>query len=612
MKRTWLILLCAGALASAASAHAAPSAEHEYYVDPQDALAVRPALKAAMNANADTFAIRLPPPDAAQERALKDFNSGRYDKKLQLGFPRSVSFDGSALIWRTAPDGGQVARFSVTSPGAAALRLGLAIDRFPNGAELRVFGSADPGRIHGPITSQNLRWSEAIYWSPVTEGETVTAEIYVPPAGDTRGVQFRLEGVSHLVATAATAKTLKVGTAESCNRDIACLINPPQGLLDVAKSVARMIYTEGGDSYLCTGTLLADTDRASAKPYFYTASHCISNQLAASSLNTFWFYETPTCGGSNAPSTVQKSGGATLLYSDDFLNTGSGTDAALLVLAESPPSGAVFAGWDASLVASGSTVIGLHHPDGDLKKVSQGSFTRYAPYFYNNKSNFINVKWLSGATEGGSSGSGLFVANGSKYYLRGGLLGGQASCDAPQFEDSYSRLDVFYPYIQKYLDPVAEKVSLVEYYNDSLDHYFMTWVGPEIANLDSGDTRGWRRTGLSFKAYPAEQSGTSAVCRIYIPPLNGDGHFYGRDKTECDGAMARNPSFVLESPGFFYLYPTSAGTCAQGQTPVYRVYSNRADANHRYVTSRPVRDAMVAKGWLAEGDGPDTVVMCAP
>jgi hypothetical protein len=27
---------------------------------------------------------------------------------------------------------------------------------------------------------------------------------------------------------------------------------------------------------------------------------------------------------------------------------------------------------------------------------------------------------------------------------------------------------------------------------------------------------------------------------------------------------------------------------------------------------RAARDQMVAKGWLAEGDGPDLVVMCAP
>ena len=46
--------------------------------------------------------------------------------------------------------------------------------------------------------------------------------------------------------------------------------------------------------------------------------------------------------------------------------------------------------------------------------------------------------------------------------------------------------------------------------------------------------------------------------------------------------------------------------------PVYRVFSNRADANHRYMTDRGVRDQMVASGWLAEGDGADLVVMCAP
>jgi hypothetical protein len=45
---------------------------------------------------------------------------------------------------------------------------------------------------------------------------------------------------------------------------------------------------------------------------------------------------------------------------------------------------------------------------------------------------------------------------------------------------------------------------------------------------------------------------------------------------------------------------------------VYRVFSNRTDANHRYMVDRAVRDQMVAHGWLAEGDGPDLVVMCSP
>ena len=59
------------------------------------------------------------------------------------------------------------------------------------------------------------------------------------------------------------------------------------------------------------------------------------------------------------------------------------------------------------------------------------------------------------------------------------------------------------------------------------------------------------------------------------------------------------------------ILPT-AGTCPAGTAPVYRVFSNRPDANHRYTTDRATRDAMVAMGWIAEGDGPDLVVMCAP
>ena len=56
----------------------------------------------------------------------------------------------------------------------------------------------------------------------------------------------------------------------------------------------------------------------------------------------------------------------------------------------------------------------------------------------------------------------------------------------------------------------------------------------------------------------------------------------------------------------------TAGTCPASTTPIYRVFSNRADANHRYMTDRSVRTLMVGAGWLAEGDGPDLVVMCAP
>ena len=166
----------------------------------------------------------------------------------------------------------------------------------------------------------------------------------------------------------------------------------------------------------------------------------------------------------------------------------------------------------------------------------------------------------------------------------------------------------------KALAPVAPNlVTVIEYYNAGLDHYFITWVPAEIMTLDAGTTiKGWQRTGASFNVYSGAQPGTSPVCRYYMPPQYGDSHFFGRGTTECQQTGIKNPGFVLESSDFMDVFLPVNGACASGTIPVYRVFSNRPDANHRYMIDRGTRDAMVARGWLAEGDGPDLVVMCAP
>ena len=102
------------------------------------------------------------------------------------------------------------------------------------------------------------------------------------------------------------------------------------------------------------------------------------------------------------------------------------------------------------------------------------------------------------------------------------------------------------------------------------------------------------------------------MCRYYIPPGLGDSHFFGRGTAECNATGQKNPTFVLEDPAFMQMFLPTLGVCPAGTIQVYRVYSNRPDANHRYLTSKTLRAQMVAKGWLAEGDGPDLVVMCAP
>jgi endo-1,4-beta-xylanase len=156
-------------------------------------------------------------------------------------------------------------------------------------------------------------------------------------------------------------------------------------------------------------------------------------------------------------------------------------------------------------------------------------------------------------------------------------------------------------------------VDVVEFYNASLDHYFITRAPDEIEKLDAGKAiKGWARTGKTFGSYVLPQTASSPICRYYIPPILGDSHFFGRGTQECAATAQNNPSLVLEDPQFMQMFLPVSGVCPAGTSNVYRVFSNRPDANHRYMTDKADRTQMMAKGWLAEGDGPDLVVMCAP
>ena len=163
-------------------------------------------------------------------------------------------------------------------------------------------------------------------------------------------------------------------------------------------------------------------------------------------------------------------------------------------------------------------------------------------------------------------------------------------------------------------DASAATVQVIEYYNSGQDHYFVSSLQADIQALDSGKFAGWKRTGRTFEAYDAATGNASPVCRFYIPPAQGDSHFYSASPTECQQTAAMFPTFVEESTAVMYvdLPDATTGACPAGDIPVYRVWDNRADSNHRYMIDRNLRTQMVAQGWIAEGYGPDQVIMCAP
>jgi hypothetical protein len=236
-----------------------------------------------------------------------------------------------------------------------------------------------------------------------------------------------LARISHLAVAGAALRNIDpkrtgIGASDSCEVDVVCITPPTAALTNAAKSVAKIVFTqEDGISYACTGTLLNDS-QASFTPYFLTANHCINSQSTATTMNSYWFFDAGTCGSLDNPPYVLLTDGAMLLgRSDDW-------DWALVRLKSPPPAGSMFAAWRAEALSQTVASSTLHHPQGDLKKWSQGGTSGFREF--NDGSSFIQMRYTRGSTEPGSSGSGLltYFDPGGYYEVRGGLFGGDASC----------------------------------------------------------------------------------------------------------------------------------------------------------------------------------------
>jgi lysyl endopeptidase len=415
-------------------------------------------------ADATATVIRLEAPDPAAVDNLKRANGKSKTKRLQIGLNRALpamaSTQSRALEWMPV-EGGWGARWSVTSAQAKALRIGLAAAKTAPGLEIRFAGVGRPDTIYGPFTEADLAMSAgATYWSPVLEGETATVELFVRGNDMPGDISIALSQVSHLLASPADPKAetlLKtgIGSAGFCEIDFICRAASDAALANTGKAVARMTFVDSslGGTFLCTGTLL-NSAGGQFTPYFYTADHCIDDQATATTLTTDWFFDSTACGADSPnPNTVQLAGGATLLFVDSTF------DISFMRLNRSPPPGAVFAAWDAAQIPAGTPFTAIHHPAGDLKKVSLATMGGYTVPDGRTVT-FIQSNWNSistGVTEQGSSGSGIFTKASGDYFFRGGLLGGPSSCTAPagSLFDWYSRFDVAYQSIAQYLNAAA-------------------------------------------------------------------------------------------------------------------------------------------------------------
>ena len=160
---------------------------------------------------------------------------------------------------------------------------------------------------------------------------------------------------------------------------------------------------------------------------------------------------------------------------------------------------------------------------------------------------------------------------------------------------------------------------VVEFYNNLLNHFFITANAGEAAAIEAGGAGpGWSRTGESWFAWLlGPMPATEEICRFYGNPMatpsgqraGPNSHFYTFQGPECE-QVKRDIGWLYEAPNRFFAIVPIGGECPRNSLPIYRTYNGRAalnDSNHRYMTRSALYFQMLALGWTGEG-----IVMCEP
>ncbi|MFM1921815.1 MAG: hypothetical protein RLZZ303_3449 [Candidatus Hydrogenedentota bacterium] len=394
-----------------------------------------------------------------REDAVADAEKGLLRTGMFSSLETPFVLDDSAAqprSWQRV-DGGRVFGVEIVSAGAVGIRVEFSAMVLPPGASVVLY-DVGGNTVFGPYDA--MPSDTATLWSPTVPGDSVVVEVFVPEGGATKDLILQVQRVVHQYYDPAD---LMKANAGNCNLDVTCY--PAWAATALGVGGLGVIGSTG--SLFCTGTLLNDEDPCTDEPYLLTARHCVGGQTAASTLEFYWEYQTPSCNGTPpSPSVVPRTtGGADYLAGMGGTGqSGGGNDFSLLLMRNDPPANLTRVGFSSAVQSLGTDVTCVHHPRGDYKRISFGDLTSTSnPHqaFYH------EVIWNDGTTEPGSSGSPMLLT--ATQQIIGQLWGGGASCSNLSAPDYYGRFDITYPIIAGTIGPntVAFDAATFEATEDS-------------------------------------------------------------------------------------------------------------------------------------------------
>jgi subtilisin-like proprotein convertase family protein len=402
--------------------------------------------------------------------------------------------------WENLADGRSVWRLRLYSKGAYSLNLGFSEYQMPAGGHLILYDLGQE-EIAGPFTPADNE-SHRQLWTPLFPGEEVIIEVVLPTPAKEK-LALTLAKVNHDFMNLAGV------LSGSCNLDVACGAEDGWSIVDNYRDIIASVglYTATGIGF-CTGFLINNTAE-DCLPYVVSGFHCDVSPSNASSIVMYWNYENQSCREPGSPSSGGPGDGPlNIMNSGAIYRAGySQSDMVLFELDDPVPDevAAFYAGWVVDIEPPSDTVIAIHHPDGEEKRISfafdgtyrgaWGSGASPVP----NGNHLIVSDWAIGTTEAGSSGCPLFN---NKKQVVGHLHGGQAACG----NNAYDSFGWFYA---SWTGGGTPSTSL------------RPWLDPDNTGVTSLAGRAKEACGITVTALPEDVSlcvGESVVVEIALGP----------------------------------------------------------------------------------------------
>lgn len=301
----------------------------------------------------------------------------------------------------------EVYRTKVISPSAQALHVIFSHFILAEDELLYIYSPNDTNRILGAFSKHNNK-SDSSFISNYIVGNELIIEVNRRPK-----MHHEEKGILQIKKFIHVYKDrLDFGDALNCHVNVICAPWYNTWCNQIRSVVKFVRYQNASGSFpnswrSCSGAVVNNLSY-NFDPLILTAHHCTTNGDEYPYWFVFFNYQSTTCNPSTNGNDLMFLSGMDIVTQnyDDY----GCPDIALLRLRQFIPEqyNVFFSGWNRrawSSLPGDDRGIGIHHPAGDVKKISEGY--RVNPLL----SSCVKVNWTTGYAEGGSSGSPLFVTS---------------------------------------------------------------------------------------------------------------------------------------------------------------------------------------------------------